>query len=57
MSDNIATLDVKNSYIRNDTSVPMKVIGVENIVIVNSPNGLLICDRDRAQEVKKLSSS
>lgn len=57
VSTNIATLDVENSYIRNDTNIPMKVIGVKNIVIVNSPNGLLICDRNRAQEVKKLQSS
>ncbi len=57
VSKNIAILDVKNSYIRNDTHLPMRVIGVENIVIVNSPNGLLICHRDRAQDVKKLASS
>lgn len=57
VSENIKVLDVEESYIRNDTETPMKVIGVKNIVIVNSPNGLLICDRSRAQDIKKLSQT
>lgn len=53
-SGNAATLDVSDSYIRNDTNVPLRVIGLKNIVIVNTADGLVVCDRNRAQDIKKV---
>lgn len=52
----VASLDSENCYIRNDTNLPLKVIGVKNLVIVNTPSGLLVCDRERCQDIKKLHS-
>lgn len=50
----VTAIDVKNSYICNQTNTPTKILGVENIVVVQTEKGLLICNRDRAQEIKKL---
>ena len=30
------------------------VIGVENLIVINTPDALLVCRRDQAQEVKKI---
>lgn len=51
----VAALDSNNCYIRNDTNQVIKVIGVENLVIVNTKDGLLVCDRNRTQDIKKLT--
>jgi mannose-1-phosphate guanylyltransferase len=51
---NVTAIDVKNSYICNQINTPIKILGVENIVVVQTEKGLLICNRNRAQEIKKL---
>jgi mannose-1-phosphate guanylyltransferase len=30
------------------------VVGLESIVVVDTPGALLVCDRERAQEVKQV---
>ncbi len=40
-----------NSYIRNDTEVPLAVIGVDNIVVVSTANGVLVTNKNYAQKV------
>ena len=51
----VASLDTSNCYIRNNTDQIVKVIGVENLIIVNTKDGLLVCDRNRSQDIKKLT--
>jgi mannose-1-phosphate guanylyltransferase len=46
---------VTNSYIRNDTEQPVAVIGVDNIVVVNTPNGILVTNKNFAQKVGDVS--
>jgi mannose-1-phosphate guanylyltransferase len=57
---NIHALDIENVYVRNEEDKPIAVIGVDNIVVVNTPNGILIARKDvshRTGEVaKKLQS-
>ncbi len=53
---NVQSLDCNDCYIRNDTNIPVKVIGMKNVIIVNTEHGLLVCDRDRNQDIKKLHS-
>ncbi|MBI4835729.1 MAG: hypothetical protein HY817_00555 [Candidatus Abawacabacteria bacterium] len=53
--EKIRTLDVSDSYLRNETSTQIRVIGMKNIIVVNTPDGLVICDRKRAQDIKKLA--
>jgi mannose-1-phosphate guanylyltransferase len=54
--ENIHVLDVENVYIRNEEDKPIAVIGVDNIVVVNTPDGILIARKDvshRTGEVAK----
>lgn len=46
---------VENSYIRNDGEVPLAVIGLDNIVVVNTPNGILVARKDLSQNVKSIA--
>lgn len=47
-------LDTKNSVICCDR-LKVGVIGVSNMVIVASSKGVLVCDADRAQEVREIA--
>ncbi len=44
--------EVENTYIRNEEEKPVVVIGLDNIVVVNTPNGLLVARKDLSQKVK-----
>lgn len=46
---------VTNSYVRNETDTPVAVIGLDNIVVVNSPNGILVTNKNFAQKVGEIS--
>lgn len=47
---------VENSYIRNDVEgTPVAVIGLDNIVVVNTPNGILVARKDLSQNVKAIA--
>lgn len=43
--------DVRNSYIRSDDRL-VAAIGIDNLVVVDTPDALLIADMSRADEVK-----
>lgn len=47
-------IEVENSFIRNDGDKPVAVIGLDNIVVVNTPNGILVARKDLSQRVKEL---
>jgi len=34
---------------------PIACIGVKDLIIVNTPNGVLVCDKSRAQDVRKIT--
>ena len=46
------TIDSKNNYINTDKFVSM--IGVENLVLVESEDSILIAKKDRSEDVKKI---
>lgn len=48
-------LDVSDTYIQSESRM-VAAIGVENLLIVDTPDALLVADRDHAQEVKKVVS-
>lgn len=50
---NVFAEDVKDSFIYSDDSFAA-VMGVENLIIVNTKDALLVCDRSKAQDVKKI---
>lgn len=50
----VETIEVENSYIRNDGDKPIAVIGLDNIVVVNTPNGIIVARKDLSQRVKEI---
>jgi mannose-1-phosphate guanylyltransferase/mannose-6-phosphate isomerase len=46
-------VDVKNSYIQSDERV-VAAVGVDGLVIVDTPDALLVADRKRSQDVKRV---
>ncbi len=54
--EGIYALDVENVYIRNEEEKPIAVIGLDNVVVVNTPHGILVSRKDvsyRTGEVAK----
>lgn len=47
----VHTVDVQRSYVRSE-SRPVAVIGVDDVVVVETPEAVLVVDRGRAQEVR-----
>ncbi len=45
--DNIHSLEIENVYIRNEEpEKPVAVIGLDNVAVVNTPDGLLVARKD-----------
>ena len=42
----VTTVDVENAYVRNEEDKPLVVVGLDNIIVVNTPNGVLVARRD-----------
>lgn len=53
--DAIHTLEVENSYIRNEETKPLAVIGLDNVVVVNTPDGILVARKDMSQRVGEIA--
>ena len=49
-------IDTKNCVVVGDGRV-IGAIGVENLVIVSSKNGILVCNKDRVQEVREIAKN
>lgn len=49
----VETIDVRNSYVRSSGRL-VAAIGVDDIVIVDTPDATLVSRRDRAQDVKAI---
>lgn len=50
---NVAGLDLKNSFVSAREDL-VAVVGLENIIVVQEEDAILICSRDRAEDVKAL---
>ena len=53
--DRVELEDVNNSYVRNDEGRPLAVIGLDNVAVINTPNGILVTRKDLAQKVGDVS--
>jgi len=49
----VMTFDTTDSLIHSDGRI-VSVVGLDNIVIVDTPDALLVCSKSHAQEVKKV---
>ncbi len=48
-------ISVENAYIRNEEDKPIAVIGLDNIVVVNTPEGILVARRDSSHKVGEIA--
>lgn len=54
--DSVDVVDVSGSYIRNDEpNKPVVVIGLSDVAVINTPNGILVTNRQHAQKVGEVS--
>lgn len=58
--DQIELENVSNSYVRNEQELPVVVIGLDNVAVISTANGILVTNKNYAQKVgdiaKKLQS-
>lgn len=47
--------EVSNSLVHNQEDKPVAVIGLDNIVVINTPHGILVARKDHAQKVGDVS--
>jgi mannose-1-phosphate guanylyltransferase/mannose-6-phosphate isomerase len=52
---NVEIEEVENSFIQNLEDKPLAVIGLDNIVVVNTPQGILVARKDLSQKVGEVS--
>ncbi|TAL15299.1 mannose-1-phosphate guanyltransferase [Patescibacteria group bacterium] len=55
--ENIHSLDNENVYIRNEEAKPIAVIGLDNVVVVNTPDGILVARKDVSQRTGEVAKS
>ncbi len=49
----VRTYDVRNCYIRGSERL-IGAVGVENLIIIDTPDALLVADKSRVQDVKRI---
>jgi mannose-1-phosphate guanylyltransferase len=50
----VITRDVKDAVVVSTTGRVVAMVGLENVVVVDTPDAMLVCARERAQEVKQI---
>src|SRR5690606_20473356 len=53
----IELIDVENSYIENSEDKPVAVIGLNNVVVVNTKDGVLVTRKDLGQKVGEVAKT
>lgn len=52
MGDNIHDIEIENSYVRNEEpEKPIAVIGLDNVVVINTKDGILVARKDISHKV------
>lgn len=47
--------ELENSFVQNHEDKPLAVIGLDNVVVINTPDGVLVARKDLAQKVGDVS--
>lgn len=55
LSGPVQVEEVTNSYVRNEEAKPLAVIGLDNVIVINTPAGVLVVRKDLDQKVGDLS--
>jgi mannose-1-phosphate guanylyltransferase len=53
-AEQVITRDVKDAVIVSTTGRIVAMVGLQNVVVVDTQDALLVCSRERAQEVKQV---
>lgn len=53
--ENIELDNVTDSYVRNETETPVAVIGVNDVAVIATENGILVTNKAQAQKVGDIS--
>lgn len=51
---NVTAAECDNTYILNELELPLVCIGLKNMVVAASPDGILVTERSRSEEVKNI---
>lgn len=49
-----AVVNASNNFIYNTADKAIGLAGVNNLIVISTPDALLVCDKDHVQDVKKL---
>lgn len=52
-SKNVVALDCSDSIVQSEDRL-IAAIGAKNLIVIDTPDALLVCDKNRAQDVKKI---
>jgi mannose-1-phosphate guanylyltransferase/mannose-6-phosphate isomerase len=52
---NIELENVSSSYVRNEADIPLAVIGLDNVAVIATENGVLVTNKAHAQKVGEVS--
>jgi mannose-1-phosphate guanylyltransferase len=52
---NVELDNVTDSYVRNESNVPVAVIGLDNVAVIATENGILVTNKAQAQKVGDIS--
>jgi mannose-1-phosphate guanylyltransferase/mannose-6-phosphate isomerase len=52
---NVELHEVKNTFVQNHEEKPVAIIGLDNVAVINSPNGILVTRKDMSQAVGDIS--
>ncbi len=50
----IVTEDCKGTHLINELDIPITVLGVPNVIVAASPDGILIADKDKSPRIKEI---
>ena len=53
VSGDVLTVDVRNSYVRGGDRL-IALVGIEDVIVVDTPDAVLVTARERAQDVKQI---
>ncbi len=54
LGGNVLALDSRGSYVRSESGRLVALVGMQDVVVVDTPDALLICPRERAQDVRDI---
>ncbi len=51
----VEAIEVENVYVRNEEDKPVAVIGLDNVVVVNTPHGIVVARKDLSPRVGEIA--